>query len=150
MKVIIKGSNEIISKFRKYPKQFLDAAAVGEFNAGQQTMALSKTRAPYEHGDLEKSAFVEFPKISMLSVLVEIGYYGIPYIAAQHENTSYSHPGLYSKTKNRGRASQGQAKFLATAVNDRLKQNQEVIKEAINYFLRTGRLPAMRGSIKGR
>lgn len=149
MKVTIKGSDEIISRFRKYPKQFIDAAAVGEFNAGQQTMALSKTRAPYEHGDLEKAAFVEFPKISMFSVLVEIGYYGIPYIAAQHEN-HYNHPGLYSKTKNRGRAAQGQRQFLATAVADRIKQNQQVIKEAINYFLRTGRLPAMRGSIKGR
>jgi len=146
----IKGSDEIIAQFRRYPKQFLDAAAVGEFNAGQATMALSKTRAPYEHGDLEKAAFVELPKITSYSVLVEVGYFGIPYIARQHEDLSYNHPGLYSKTQNKARASQGQAKFLESAVNDTLDSNKRIIAAAINYFLRTGRLPAMRGTIKGK
>jgi hypothetical protein len=146
----IKGADEVVSRFRRYPKQFLDAAAVGEFNAAQQIMTLSKTRAPYEHGDLEKAAFVEFPKFTAQSVLVEIGYAGIPYIARQHEDLSYNHPGLQSKTSNPGRASQGQAKFLETAVRDRLKESRQIVAAAINYFIRTGKLPAMKGSIKGR
>jgi hypothetical protein len=147
---IIKGADEIISRFRRYPKDFLDAAAVGEYNAAQDVMALSKTRAPYEHGDLEKAAFVEVPKFTTHSVLVEIGYSGIPYIARQHEDLSYNHPGLGSKTSNPGRASQGQAKFLETAVRDRLKESRQIVAAAINYFIRTGKLPAMKGSIKGR
>jgi hypothetical protein len=146
----IKGHDEIIKKFRRYPKHFLDAAAVGEFNAGQVIMKLSKSWAPFEHGDLEKSAFVNLPRITAMSVLVEIGYYGIQYLERQHEDTSYQHPGKYSKTKNRGRAAQGQSKFLESAVQELEAQSRQIVANAINYFIRTGRLPAMKGNIKGK
>ena len=74
----------------------------------------------------------------------------IPYIVYQHEDLTYQHAGIFSKTKNKARADQGQSKFLESAINDTLDSNKRIIAAAINYFLRTGRLPAMRGNIKGK
>ena len=146
----IKGSDKLIKNFKRLPGACLEASAVGQYNAAQETMKLSKSRAPYEHGDLEKSAFVEFPRITAFSALVEIGYFGIPYIARQHEETTWKHPGKHPTTKNRGRAEQGESKFLESAVRDTEKSTLAIIAKAVNYFISTGKLPAMKGNIKGK
>lgn len=135
------------AELRKLPKQFRDASAVGQFNAAQDVMAVSKTRAPFEHGDLEKAAFVDPVKYTAQSVVIGMGYAGVPYMVRQHEDLSYNHPGLDSKTADPGRASQGQPKFLESAVNDGARDTERTIREAIDYFLRTGSLPKTRGSI---
>lgn len=150
MKVHIKGVDELIARIQRLPKQFADATAVGEFNAAQEVMKLSKSRAPFEFGALEKAAFVELPKFTAHGVNIEIGYHGVPYIEAQHETEWYSHPGKFSRTKNRARASQGQHRFLASALTDMEGRVKQVVAQAVAYFLKTGRLPKMVGGIKGK
>lgn len=146
----ILGWDELVKDLKRLPGAALDASAVGQFNAAQATMVVSKARAPYEHGDLEKSAFVELPRITAFAAIVQMGYYGIDYIARQHEETSYQHPGTQTRTKNLGRAQQGQAKFLESAVRDTEADTNRIIAAAVDFFIRTGRLPAMKGSIRGR
>lgn len=146
----IKGSDEVIKQFKRLPGACLDASAVGQFNAAQVTMELSKTRAPYEHGDLENSAFVDLPRITAFAAIVDLGYFGIPYIARQHEETSWQHRGTRSTTDNPARADAGKARFLATAVQETEKEATNIIAKAVDYFIRTGKLPAMKGSIKGK
>lgn len=146
MKFVL-STNKLEAQLRKLPKQFRDASAVGQFNAAQDIMAVSKTRAPFEHGDLEKAAFVDDIKYTALSAAVDMGYSGVPYMVRQHEDLSYNHPGVDSKTANPGRAAQGQPKFLETAINDGASNTEQAIRNAIDYFLRTGALPKLRGNI---
>jgi hypothetical protein len=141
MKFSISGSDELKGQIRKLPKQFKDASAVGQANAAQDIMALSKTRAPYEDGDLEAGAFVGDVDYTAHSVVVDFGYEGVPYLARQHEDLTLNHPGLKSKTKNPGRAAQGEAKFLESAMNDLDRSAQRSVAKAIDFFLRTGLLP---------
>jgi len=148
----ILGYDELVKDLKRLPGAALDASAVGQFNAAQATMVVSKARAPYEHGDLEKAAFVELPRITAFAAIVQMGFYGIDYIARQHETgpSEYQHPGTRTRTKNRGRAQQGQWKFLESAVQDTQGDTNRIIAAAVDYFIRTGRLPAMKGSIRGR
>ena len=132
---------------RRLPSACLDATAVGQFNAAQLIMETSKSRAPFEHGDLEAAAYVEDPAFTPKSAAVEFGYAGVPYMVIQHETDTYSHAGLYTKTKNRPRADQGEPKFLETAVNDRTADAAAAIRAAVQFYMRTGKLPAMRGTI---
>lgn len=132
------GIGDVLDFYRRLPKKYLDATAVGEYNAAQDTMKLSKQRVPLDTGDLENSAFVSDPRYGAASATVEMGYSGIPYAARQHEDMSYQHPG--------GR----QAKFLESAVTDMAAQTRATILAAVDHFLRTGRLPQTRGNIGGR
>ena len=147
MGIKFKGSSELQATLRRLPKQMLDASAVGQHNAAQDVMALSVTRAPFEEGDLEKSAFVSDVRYGGASASVDYGYSGPAYLVRQHEDLSLSHPGLDTRTSNPGRAAQGQAKFLESAQNEMSSQTERTIAAAVDYFLRTGRLPHTRGSI---
>jgi len=145
----IVGHDELIKKLVRLPGAALEASAVGQFNAAQNTMAISKQRAPFEHGDLEKAAFVQFPKITAFAASVEMGYSGVAYTETQHEG-DWQHPGSKTTTSNMARASQGQKKFLETAVQDTEGDTVRMIAAAVDFFLRTGRLPKMTGSIGGK
>jgi hypothetical protein len=147
VRVSIKGHDQIIARLRRLPKQFLDATAVGEFNAAQEIMTLAKSRAPYEFGALEKAAFVQPANYTTNAAMVEMGFHGVPYIEAQHEVLDYSHPGKESRTNNRARAARGQPKFLESAINDLAKRAQQVISASVAYFLKTGKLPRPQGRI---
>jgi hypothetical protein len=131
---------------RRLPSACLDASAVGQFNAAQLIMETSKSRAPFEHGDLEAAAYVEDPNFTAKSAAVEFGYAGVPYMVVQHEG-AFNHPGLDTQTKNMPRAQQGERKFLETAVNDRTPDAEAAIRAAVQFYMRTGKLPAMRGAI---
>ena len=147
MGIKFKGTNELKVTLRRLPAQMLDASAVGQHNAAQDVMAVSVQRAPYEEGDLEKSAYVSDIRYGGQSASVDYGYYGPEYLVRQHEDLSYQHPGQDSRTANPGRAAQGQAKFLESAQNEMMNQTTRTIAEAVDYFLRTGRMPSTRGTI---
>lgn len=152
MKLTITGQKELSATLRKLPKQMLDATAVGEYNAAQAVMAVAKARAPFESGALEESAWVSDIKYSAQSASVQMGFGGdaTPYMVAQHENESYQHPGTSTKTTNLGRAAQGRAKFLSSAIEDMAKETAATIRAAVNRFIRTGRLPRTEGPITKR
>ncbi len=150
MGVKVAGIAEVKAQIKRLPKQFRDASAVGQFNAAQVTVELAKTRAPFEHGALEAAAFVEFPRFTAAGVVVDFGFSGLDYIAVQHENTDFNHPGLGSRTSNPGRAAQGQPKFLETAMSDTEDDTVRSVEAAVDYFIRNGSLPPMKGSIPGR
>lgn len=148
MKFVL-DTNKLEAQLRKLPKQFRDASAVGQYNAAQDIMVVSKSRAPFEHGDLEKAAFVDDIKYTAKSAVVDMGYSGVPYMVRQHEDTSLNHDPTTngSKTSNPGRAAQGQPKFLESAINDGANDAEKTIRGAIDHFLRTGSLPKLRGNI---
>lgn len=152
MTFVIKGFEKLQAQLRKLPKEMLDATAAGQFNAAQEIMALAKSRAPFEHGTLEESAYVADPRYGSASATVEMGFGGDagPYMLMQHENMEYQHPGEKSQTSDPGRAAQGQAKFLESAINDSEEDARAAIAEAVNYYIRTGRHIKLRGDIQKR
>jgi hypothetical protein len=130
MKVKILGSSELKATLKRLPKQFLDASAVGQFNGAQIVMQDAIPRTPLEDGDLRASAYVEDPRYSVHSAIVDMGYAGLPYIARQHEDLSYQHPF-------------GENKFLEKAINAKSGEANQAIADAVSYFLETGKMPKM-------
>lgn len=140
------GLQKLEARLQKLPREFIDATAAGQANAAQDIMALAKSRAPFESGTLEASAYVADVQYSPNGASVEMGFGGdaAEYMVIQHETLEgpkWNHPGKYTKTKNLGRAAQGQSKFFESAVNDRAKQTARTIADAVATFLRTGRMP---------
>ena len=150
MGIKIKGMSELRGQIRKLPKQMLDASAIGQHNAAQDVMAVSKPLSPYEFGELEGGAYVELPKFTPSSAVVDFGYAGPDYLVRQHEDMDYQHPGIKSKTDDPGRAAQGRDHFLSNPVNEMVGRTEATIRAAVNEFLRTGRLPSLRGAFKGK
>ncbi len=146
MSLKVSGSQALKDVLRRFPKGAKAAAAVAQLNAAHRILPIAQERAPYEHGTLEDSAYISNPNYSNHAVTVEYGFGGaaVPYMVRQHEDLSYQHPGEHTRTDDPGRAAQGQAKFLESAVNE----NQDVIEDeyrrAIAHFARTGSMPPVR------
>jgi len=139
----LRGMDDMVATLKRLPKQFLDVSAAAQYNAAQKTMGLSVLRVPFEMGDLEASAYVDMPRYTAKGVMVDFGYYGPDYIVRQHENLDYNHPGLRSTNPSAG--AKGQAKYLASAVNEMEDETERMIQAAIDRFLATGVMPRRNG-----
>jgi len=142
----LEGADELAFALRRFPKQNLEATAIGVYNAMQDVMTEAKARAPYEFGDLEASAYVAKPEVGAKSAMAEGGFGGkaAKYMILQHEREDYQHPGKETKTSNMARAARGEYKFFEKALNNQRKAIRSRIAEAVNYFLKRGALPPLR------
>lgn len=148
MGIKLTGKNDISATLRRLPKQFLDVSAAAQYQAAQKTMELSLTRVPFEVGTLAGSAYVDMPSYTAQSAVVEFGYYGPDYIRRQHEDTTLMHPGKDSTNPAMG---QGRTHhFLSSAVSETESQTRKTIQDAIDTFLRTGRMPSRTGTLPPR
>jgi len=139
-----------VAQLRRLPKQFLDASAIGQYNAAQDVMEVSQAQAPFEFGALSDAAFVEDPTFTAQSANVEFGYSGPDYIVRQHETEDYNHPGLDSRTSDKGRAQQGRDHFLSNPMNEMAGKSADTIAEAVAEFVATGSLPSVSAGKIGR
>jgi hypothetical protein len=148
MGIKLTGKNDISATLRRLPKQFMDVSAAAQYQAAQKTMELSLTRVPFEVGTLAGSAYVDMPTYTAKSAVVEFGYYGPDYIRRQHEDKTLIHPGKNSTNPTMG--AQGESHFLSSAVSETEDQTRQMIQDAIDTFLRTGRMPSRTGTLPPR
>lgn len=95
----------------------LRAAGRGLYTGGEAIMAVSKRRTPVDTGRLRASAWVSLPERHGNRVRVNLNY-GTEYAIFVHEILSARH-------------NVGQAKFLASAVNDTQDKFNRIFTNAI-------------------
>lgn len=143
LKLKLEGATELAFALRRFTKENKEAAAVGLYNAMQLVMTEAKSRAPYEFGALENSAYVALPDTGAKSAVVEGGFGGkaADYMILQHERADYQHPGTSTKTQDMARAQRGEYKYFEKALNNQKSNIRKLVAEAVNYFIRTRKLP---------
>ena len=126
----------LVQAFMRAPQNLLITVRKELEAAADEVLETAKSRAPFESGELENSTFKRIENDSRRGFTIEFGFDGnaIPYLLQQHEDLDYQHPGQSSKTHDRGRAEQGQAKFLESAIHDK----REVIRAALKRAMMTG------------
>lgn len=132
------GLKEITQALRRFPKKAAEASAQGQLQAYIDVMRLAKSRAPVDKDWVRTSGYVEDPEFKAGTVVVGAGFGGKSedYVVRQHEDLSLNHP------------NGGQARFFASAIEDRVGQTKATIARFIKQFIDSGVVPqAERGEI---
>jgi hypothetical protein len=130
VKVNVKGFKELGLTLRKVATNVVGASAVGQYNAAVEIIEAAKSNAPVKTGALQAGGYAEPARAtSAQRVMVDYGFTGFAadrrYLLMQHE------------------ASPTHAKFFENAVNAAEARTNQLIYQAVNAYLKGGRVPPL-------